>query len=848
LSEVDRISNLISDLKDDKISVEKFDQLSERQERSEKRKAEEEQQKKEKEEQARVDFGVRKEKAQVKVDEIMLRKKEKDKAREKYKEYMADESKGTFVTNNTDYAAWELFCPSDDEDEMISSLTPDGPQFKAMEKDMDDRHKKMKEKLRTAAKMKDAGNKAFKAGQFAESYRLYDAGLDADKRVVELQANAAMASLKIGCPVQAIEHCDQVFRIAEFYMDRPDHPLIPKTYQRRATAHRMLKHYKLALADFERAVALMPEDKEVKKQLVKAKAELEEHKREREIKKQADKEKGLDESNLAEEEAQTLQTLGQVEKLVQIVKPVRPRKHETPPPPQEGGEGEEKENETEPNDTDRTSAEETASTSAEDCEKRLNDVRESCTSLQAILQESEDNRIYFRACNGLQALAGQFLGQDRFIQNLVSGCKVDVLKTLTFACYNERNQEELLTRELLIAVMTSLRSDDKHEAMEAVTLLHTATSTESYRKIQSAYLKESKPALTTLLSMMVSTDPLFQANAVGLLANCALEKSLRKALLDVEEGRKIINMAVGLLTHSIGVIAEGATNLLANLCGDTVLRQHLAEHEGAVKGLLRAFPPAPQLAAPVGLGPALDKSKKSKKSQPKYNPCMVPAALAALNNCLLSEQAKEAVVAEGGVPRIVPLLDARERVVFVRSAQALARAVRKEPGLDELLAGDAISKVVAGFGRMKDLSTTLLTKCASDDSRTKEAESHMEAVEAVVRLLAVCTNMDARAATLLEAAGGLKLLLEVLGDKASSDAAVGNAALCVADSARDDAILDTLAKLDAVPPLIEIAHKRKGACNKNAGIALARMARNQQCLARLKELHGIEIMHHYVKQ
>jgi hypothetical protein len=43
---------------------------------------------------------------------------------------------------------------------------------------------------------------AYKAGQWTEAYKNYEAGLEADKRVVELQANAAMASLKIGCPVQ----------------------------------------------------------------------------------------------------------------------------------------------------------------------------------------------------------------------------------------------------------------------------------------------------------------------------------------------------------------------------------------------------------------------------------------------------------------------------------------------------------------------------------------------------------------------------------------------------------------------------------------------------------------------
>ena len=88
------------------------------------------------------------------------------------------------------------------EDEMLANLTPNDPAFKIMEKDIDDRHARMKSKQRTALRMKEAGNAAYKQGQWTEAYKNYEAGLEADKRVIELQANAAMASLKIGCPVQ----------------------------------------------------------------------------------------------------------------------------------------------------------------------------------------------------------------------------------------------------------------------------------------------------------------------------------------------------------------------------------------------------------------------------------------------------------------------------------------------------------------------------------------------------------------------------------------------------------------------------------------------------------------------
>ena len=49
-------------------------------------------------------------------------------------------------------------------------------------------------------------------------------------------------------------------------MEQPNHPLVGKAYQRRATAHCMLSNFKLAAADFERALQKDPTSKEVRAQ------------------------------------------------------------------------------------------------------------------------------------------------------------------------------------------------------------------------------------------------------------------------------------------------------------------------------------------------------------------------------------------------------------------------------------------------------------------------------------------------------------------------------------------------------------------------------------------------------
>ena len=70
----------------------------------------------------------------------------------------------------------------------------------------------------------------------------------------------------------------------------------------------------------------------------------------------------------------------------------------------------------------------------------------------------------------------------------------------------------------------------------------------------------------------------------------------------------------------------------------------------------------------------------------------------------------------------------------------------------------------------------------------------------------------------------------------------GNAALCIAECAKDDKCLAVLAVQPLVPPLLAIAHNGKGAPQKNAAIALGRLSRNPRLLMAIKDNHGIEIL------
>ena len=110
----------------------------------------------------------------------MIKEKERrEKARFMFAQYReklpAEEAK----RQATDYSAWDLWTPSDDEDDPWMQYMPNNPAFKAMEADIDKRHARGVEQRQTAHRKREEGNVAFKAGQYAEALKIYEVGRSA---------------------------------------------------------------------------------------------------------------------------------------------------------------------------------------------------------------------------------------------------------------------------------------------------------------------------------------------------------------------------------------------------------------------------------------------------------------------------------------------------------------------------------------------------------------------------------------------------------------------------------------------------------------------------------------------
>lgn len=103
----------------------------------------------------------------MQVKELKANRARKLKARAKYEEYMQQQQQrrvgrqpqqagGGAASGGgdgaTDYARWDMWCPSDEEDDLFGSLTPNNAGFRMMERDINERHKRWEERARRGAR------------------------------------------------------------------------------------------------------------------------------------------------------------------------------------------------------------------------------------------------------------------------------------------------------------------------------------------------------------------------------------------------------------------------------------------------------------------------------------------------------------------------------------------------------------------------------------------------------------------------------------------------------------------------------------------------------------------------
>jgi tetratricopeptide (TPR) repeat protein len=157
------------------------------------------------------------------------------------------------------YHAWEFWEPETDEEDEPEPIVPKhDPNFQAMERDLQERMRKRKEKYLVAMKYKDHGNAKLKAGDYAGAVEDYAEGLENRKDMKALWANKALAELKLYRYRDAISSTSKVLEMSEIFDDgfEKDRDLNIKAFLRQAEGYRGLQEWKQAIEPLEQAVKL----------------------------------------------------------------------------------------------------------------------------------------------------------------------------------------------------------------------------------------------------------------------------------------------------------------------------------------------------------------------------------------------------------------------------------------------------------------------------------------------------------------------------------------------------------------------------------------------------------------
>ena len=815
LENVDEVNALIDGLRSGKISAEYVDRkIKERDAESTQL---EEERKKEAEEAERRKYEnlspEEQKKIKAKVDEMIAEKERRERARKAFHEYRAKMPEDK--RRATDYDAWDLWTPSDDEDDPWMQYTPENPAFKAMEADIDRRHAAQVRARQTAHRRREEGNAAFRAGQFADALRCYELGLEADKRSLELHGNAAMAALKCEMFVQCIDHASKACELAEFLLERPDHPTAIKCLQRRAAARLKLSHYKDALNDLSLAHERDPSNGEIESQMKEANATYEEARKEKEVERGMRRAaRGID----GEVDGTDFHTLRELEKLCGEI-----------------GSGA--------------------------CDY---------ARLEALVEGSEQCRVFLRSGRG-----SHLLGLSRELELDKKAAPTGPLRVLRAACLNEANRETLArngTLKLAVGfIARARRSTEKATDREAVSaalfLLHTCSATANPRaSIIEALASDVEPdgAIAGLFAML-DTDlandagaKLAAAHALSLLGNCAVDAKARIALTRAV-GADAPGKIAPVLRCGTPVLAERAATLLGNMCADGRMRAEFAANERGISDLCALLPKneknerarASSAASPAGMGaglPGLGARDADKESDAPIDPSpvrdceLVLNVLAALANVSVDAAAASTIGGAGAAPRLARLLSASDPLVAARAATVLSRIAR-DPSTARRMCGAGGSN--GDVGSSGDVVAATVAKFVV---RRLASDARDGAIEPAVRTLAVLANggdVASRLALAEHAAGALVECVrrwDVVGDGAA-----GNAALAIGDLARERDLLPRLAALEPVAPLLAVCHKRTGAAQKNAAIACARLATHSGMLETLKANNGLELIYRYVQ-
>jgi tetratricopeptide (TPR) repeat protein len=254
---------------------------------------------------------ARNEQLMAKTNILIEEKNKRIERRNQFNVYKKQKMLDMKVAGGTDYSEWDSWEPDSDDSDLepiipqvdvycfglnadvrlcMVLLKSQGPEFKAMERDIEMRAAKRQERAKKADQLKKQGNTFFDAGDLDNALCKYTEAIETLRDDKAIYTNRALVLFKLKKYKKCILDCTSVLDMWEYLEEkRPfvgNEPVF-KSYTRRAMAQRELRNYAEAKADLDQALLIMPGNAQCKKLLAQNALDMAEKNREAEVRAKA---------------------------------------------------------------------------------------------------------------------------------------------------------------------------------------------------------------------------------------------------------------------------------------------------------------------------------------------------------------------------------------------------------------------------------------------------------------------------------------------------------------------------------------------------------------------------------
>lgn len=441
--------------------------------------------------------------------------------------------------------------------------------------------------------------------------------------------------------------------------------------------------------------------------------------------------------------------------------------------------------------------------------------------LQNFLKNNEQKTL-FRTEGGFQIISEHPCFSKCFSASPRSLSKeeLDMLKSgmdmFRLACEdNEKNQEVFLQTEgmpnkLMRFMEVKIKGPGRGLKSSCVKILHTVTISVIGRSL--VFQKFDIPQLMTIVFNLIQTNDDAALTSGCVLNNLALDNKFKQQLRDKIE--------IDVLPAFENVLKEGSSNqsvlptcvsTITNLSNDVVIRKKLSDRKDMWKILVDSI------------------SRHKEKLPQPLSVELVEACLGLISN--LTHEGSSVNFKEFSLPIC------KQCLIICQSLKHYKLMISRSLGILSHILPYSIPSV-DWFCDNEGVEILMYILKNDEDSANRKC---------ALKALTGCSQINDHARVFIVDHKGLGTLIKQL--KSDDETVVGNAALCLSHCTQVPKVCAALSKTDIIKELLVLARDgNKSGLQQNCAILIAKLAQgDKRHLERLRELHGIDILHNCMK-